>query len=86
MQRRLPHQKPVKAIHNFGASSTNGEALTNQDQYRGRKRHSQCLQAVEVKNLYQQKFPDMKDFPYSQKVSIFEAGSLIGEDDLFEGR
>lgn len=27
----------------------------------------------------------MKDFPYAQKISIFEAGSLIGEDDLFKG-
>ena len=39
-----------------------------------------------VDNIFTKKFPDMKDFPYAQKISIFEKQSFIGEDDLFNGK
>ena len=38
-----------------------------------------------VENVLTKKFPDMKDFPTKHHISIFEPGSLIGEDDTYLG-
>lgn len=36
-------------------------------------------------NILTQKFPDMKDFPSTHKISVFGRNCFIGEDDLFRG-
>ena len=56
MQKRLPKQMPLKAVHAGGK----GANLTKQQISRNQK-----MLASQEKNLYQRKFPDMKDFPYS---------------------
>lgn len=37
-----------------------------------------------VENILTKKFTDLKDFPASQKISIFQPGSLLGEDDILQ--
>ena len=33
--------------------------------------------------MLSKKFPELKDFPKAQKISIFEVSSLIGENDVY---
>ena len=36
-------------------------------------------------NIFAEKFPHMNDLPKSHRISIFQAGSMIGEEDVFAG-
>ena len=35
------------------------------------------------KNILAKRLPEIKDLPYSMKLSIFGSGSLMGEEDVF---
>ena len=37
-----------------------------------------------MQNVLSKKFPELKDFPEAQEISIFEVSSLIGENDVFK--
>lgn len=34
-----------------------------------------------VQNIFTKKFPHMKDFPVAHSISIFERGSMVGDND-----
>ena len=38
---------------------------------------------MQKKNILAKRLPEIKDLPYSLKLSIFGPGSLMGEEDLF---
>lgn len=36
---------------------------------------------AKVENVLTTKFPQMKDFPHEQNISLFLRGSMLGEED-----
>ena len=36
-----------------------------------------------IPNTLNEKFPHIKDFPKNQEISIFQRGTMIGDDDVF---